>query len=91
MACVGSFPYGIACGRLEVRYVVSVYTNAPEMCVLCQAGSNGGGPRVRQGDVNYARWNVILIVALEDDKRERREGCFAAGRPRSERVFYYHC
>ena len=26
VACVGSFPYGIACGRLEERYVVSVLT-----------------------------------------------------------------
>ena len=48
------------------------------MGVSCQAGSNARGPRVRQRNVNYARWNVILIVALEDDKRERREGCFAA-------------
>ena len=42
------------------------------------AGSNACGPRVRQRNVNYACGNVILIVALEDDKQERREGCFAA-------------
>ena len=40
----------------------------------CQAGSDARGPR----NANYARWNVILIVALEDDKQERGEGCFAA-------------
>ena len=70
---------------------VSLHERARNVGVSCQAGSNARGPRVRQRNVNYARWNVILIVALEDDKRERREGCFAAGRPRSERVFYYHC
>ena len=32
---------------------------------------------LRQRNVNHTRWNVILIVALED-KQERREGCFAA-------------
>ena len=32
---------------------------------------------LRQRNVNHARWNVILIVALKD-KQERREGCFAA-------------
>ena len=52
------------------------------------AGSNERGPRVRQRNVNYACWNIILIVALEDDKRVER-GLFR-GRPRSERVFYYH-
>ena len=26
MACIGSFSYGNACGRLEERYVVSVLT-----------------------------------------------------------------
>ena len=41
------------------------------------AGSNARGLRVRQRNVNYACWNVILIVALED-KQEWREGCFAA-------------
>ena len=44
------------------------------------AKSNARGPHVCQRNVNYARWNVISIVALEceDDKQEWREGCFAA-------------
>ena len=44
------------------------------------AESNARGPHVCQRNVNYARWNVILIVVLEheDDKQEWREGCFTA-------------
>ena len=42
------------------------------------AGSNARSPCVRQRNVNYAHWNVILIEALEDDKQEWREGCFVA-------------
>ena len=44
------------------------------------AESNAHGPHVCQRNVNYARWNVILIVVLEheDGKHEWREGCFMA-------------
>ena len=55
--------------------------NAPEMWV-CYVKRNlpevmHAARVLRQRNVNHARWNVILIVALED-KQERREGCFAA-------------
>ena len=55
----------------------SLHERTRNVGVSYQAGSNARGPRVRQRNVNYARWNVILI-ALEDDKQERREGCFVA-------------
>ena len=56
----------------------SLHERARNVGVSCQAGSNACGPRVSQRNVNYARWNVILIVAVEEDKQERREGCFVA-------------
>ena len=55
----------------------SLHKRTRNVGVSCQARSNACGPCVCQRNVNYTRWNVILI-ALKDEKQERREGCFAA-------------
>ena len=49
-----------------VCYVKKEFTKVMHTACACQR------------NVNYARWNVILIVALKDDKQEWRKGCFAA-------------